>query len=165
MIFSKGCIYAIRASLYLASGEQGGFMPIREISKGLGLSHHFLTKILQHLTQAGLLNSMRGTQGGVTLARSPSEIRLEEIVVAIDGRDLFEACILGLPGCGTRAPCPMHEQWSGLRTQVHTLFATYTLADLSRKIQEGSLDIKDLLNESFKLQTTSENTHQTENTR
>jgi hypothetical protein len=36
---------------------------------------------------------------------------LYEIVVAIDGEDLFRECVLGLPGCGDATPCPLHDEW------------------------------------------------------
>ena len=63
-LLTKSCVYGLRATLYVASfcGERH-FVPIREISEKLGLSFHFLTKILQKLTEAGLMESYRGPSG------------------------------------------------------------------------------------------------------
>ena len=51
---------------------------------------------------------------------------------AIDGSHLFETCVLGLPGCGEQKPCPLHEQWSTVRTCVHTAFEETTLSEVAR---------------------------------
>ena len=65
MLLSRSAEYGLRAALYLASLEPSGFVSIRDISDHLGLSFHFLTKIFQKLTRAGLLHSYRGPNGGV----------------------------------------------------------------------------------------------------
>ncbi len=141
MLLSRRCEYGIRAALYLASLEQDTFVSIREISEKLDLSFHFLTKIFQDLTRAGLMRSFRGPNGGIALARPAAEITLLDIVVAIEGPELFTECVLGLPGCGSgdRKPCPLHASWGPMRDQLKTMFATETLADFSDEIQRLDL--------------------------
>ena len=80
---------------------------------------------------------MRGPHGGIALARPASQIRLEEIVLAVDGPAVFRECVLGLPGCGDRKPCPLHEQWAPAREKVHRMFANATLGDTAARIQNG----------------------------
>ncbi|PQJ33687.1 transcriptional regulator [Salinibacter sp. 10B] len=129
-MLSKSCEYGLRASLYLASLEQEGYVSIGTISEELDISFPFLTKIFQKLNDAGLLDSRRGPNGGVALTLPAEEITLYEIVVAIDGDDLFEECVLGLPGCGEAEPCPLHEQWADERDRVENMFQNTTLAEL-----------------------------------
>lgn len=129
-MLSKSCEYGLRASLYLASLEQEGYVSIGTISEELDISFPFLTKIFQKLNNAGLLDSRRGPNGGVALTLPAEEITLYEIVVAIDGDDLFEDCVLGLPGCGEAEPCPLHEQWADERDRVENMFQNTTLAEL-----------------------------------
>lgn len=129
-MLSKSCEYGLRAALYLASLDREGYVPIRTISDELGISFPFLTKIFQQLNEAGLLTSHRGPNGGVALTKTPGEIPLYDIVVAIDGRDLFEECVLGLPGCGDAEPCPLHDQWSEEKERIEQVFRDRTLADL-----------------------------------
>ncbi|ARA93775.1 hypothetical protein AWN76_011765 [Rhodothermaceae bacterium RA] len=129
-MLSRRCSYGLQAVLFLASQEQGAYIPIQHISERLGLSSHFMTKVLQHLTHHGLLRSLRGPHGGVALARPPGQITLKEIITAIDGPDLFEACVLGLPGCGEQKPCPLHEAWKEVRGCLGSTFAGTTLATL-----------------------------------
>lgn len=139
MLLSKSCEYGIRASLYLASLEREGYVSIREISERLDLSFPFLTKIFQKLTQAGLMESLRGPHGGIALAKPADQIRLFDLVVAIDGPELFEECVLGLPGCGVRKPCPIHERWAAERERLAEMFETTTLADTAERLQAFDL--------------------------
>lgn len=129
-MLSKSCEYGLRAMLYLASLNQPGYVSINTISDELDISFPFLTKIFQKLNDAGLLNSRRGPKGGVALIKEAHEVSLYEIVVAIDGDELFEECVLGLPGCGQAKPCPLHEQWADERERVEKMFRRSTLADL-----------------------------------
>lgn len=139
MLLSKSCEYGIRASLYLASLERDQYVSIRDIGEKLDISFHFLTKIFQRLTQAGLMRSFRGPNGGIALARSASEITLRDLVIAIEGPELFTECVLGLPGCGEREPCPLHASWGGVREQLETMFASESLADFAKQIKEENL--------------------------
>lgn len=141
MLLSKSCEYAIRTALHLAAATpaSGGasYVAVREISDALNIPYHFLAKTVQTLTQVGLFASMRGPQGGLALARPADQIRLEEIVLAVDGPAIFRACVLGLPGCGDRKPCPLHDEWAPARERVRRMFADATLADTAERIQTG----------------------------
>jgi Rrf2 family protein len=132
-VISKSGEYGLRALLYMASNQENeGFFNIREMSDELDISFHFLTKILQVLTQKGLLQSYRGPNGGVTFLKNPEEITLAELIRALEGDDFFDKCLLGLPGCGERQPCPMHAYWMSIRNNLKTEFETTTLADLGK---------------------------------
>lgn len=132
----------MRAALYLASLDNNhDYTSINKISEKLDLSRHFLTKILQQLTAANLLQSFKGPNGGVKLARAGSEISLMEIVTAIDGPGLFTECVLGLPGCGNEKPCPIHDQWAETRGDLREMFSNTSLSDLAQKGKSGNLRI------------------------
>lgn len=130
MMLSKSCEYGLRAALYLASLDEEGYVPISTISEELDISFPFLTKIFQKLNDAGLLTSQRGPKGGVALTRTADDVTLYEIVVAIDGEDLFRECVLGLPNCGDAEPCPLHEEWADERSRIETLFRNSSLSEL-----------------------------------
>jgi Rrf2 family transcriptional regulator, iron-sulfur cluster assembly transcription factor len=144
MLLSRSCEYGIRATLYLAGEPAGEYVPIRNISDALGMPYHFLAKIAQALIGAGVLTSVRGPSGGVMLARPASQITLKEIVLAIDGPNVFTECVLGLPGCGNRQPCPLHAQWAEARAKVHAMFAHATLATVADRVQGEGLRLADL---------------------
>lgn len=133
MIFSKSCVYGLRAMIYLASISREGYVSIKALSEKLDISFHFLTKILQELTAADLMESMKGPKGGVRLAKPGRQITLKEVVEAIDGPAIFTECVLGLPGCGSEKPCPMHDMWEGTRDGIHDVFTSTSLLDMSKE--------------------------------
>ncbi len=149
MILSKTCDYAIRASLYVALQKDQKFVPIRIISQELNISFHFLTKILQILTQNNIMTSLKGPNGGVTLAKPADSISLKEIVLAVDGPDLFTKCLLGLEHCDDQHPCPIHDQWRTIRDQLEEIFEKNTIQDLAEKVKTNDFRISDLVVKSF----------------
>jgi Rrf2 family transcriptional regulator, iron-sulfur cluster assembly transcription factor len=134
MILSKACTYGLLAAFYVAKEKESGYVSIRQMSDDLKISFHFLTKILQKLTAAGLMISHKGPNGGISLSREARLVSLKEIILAIDGDDVFTECILGLPGCGHQKPCPIHYEWSPVRDAFLKMVAEKTLADSSEGI-------------------------------
>lgn len=141
MLLSRACEYGLRAAIYVARDARRAFVPIREISAELDIPFHFLTKVLQQLNEAGIVESFRGPKGGVRLAHSGAKITLKQVVIAIDGPALFTECVLGLPGCGDHVPCPLHGDWSKVREHLSHLLDTTTLARTTRAIVDGGLRI------------------------
>lgn len=144
MLLSKSCEYGLRAVLHLTTSVADTYVPIREVSTRLGIPYHFLAKIAQTLIQAGLVASTRGPNGGIRLARPAAQISLHEIVLALDGPAIFEACVLGLPGCGVEQPCPLHDQWAPARDRVRAMFEETTLDELAARIQSSDFRLADL---------------------
>ena len=139
-LLSKRCVYGLRATLYLVAHQEGqGFVSIKDIAEALAVSFHFLTKILQQLTEGGFLLSARGPSGGVMMARPAKEISVLDVIECLDGPDLFQACVLGLEGCNDHKPCPLHASWASHRAELHRLFSRTTLNQLGRETLELSL--------------------------
>ncbi|HFE64736.1 MAG TPA: Rrf2 family transcriptional regulator, partial [Caldithrix sp.] len=113
-------------------------------SQQLGISFHFLTKILQILTRKNILTSYRGPNGGVGFALPPENISLKDVIVAIDGTAIFEQCILGLNQCSDENPCPLHNEWKKIKTQMEQLFGNTTLASLAENMASGGFRITNL---------------------
>jgi Rrf2 family transcriptional regulator, iron-sulfur cluster assembly transcription factor len=143
-LLSKACEYGLRASLYVAAHGNGrAFVPIREIAEQLSISFHFLTKILQQLTDAGILKSYRGPRGGVALARPAPRIPLLDVVKALDGEELFRRCVLGLDACDGRNPCPLHGKWAGLRAGLGDVFSGAMIDELAGGISREEFRLTD----------------------
>ena len=136
MLFSKACEYGIRALLYLASQEDGQPVRVREIAEALKIPVPFLSKIVHSLSRNHLIHSQKGPGGGVTLAKPPSDITMLQVVEVIDGLDLFQACALGIPHCSDDFPCPLHEKWGTLRSEIHDMLANRTLDQVIDQLQE-----------------------------
>lgn len=127
----------MRAALYVAAAPAGGYTSVREVSEALGIPFPFLAKIAQTLTQAGILRTLRGPTGGVALARPGTEIALKEVVLAVDGPAIFTECVLGLPGCGDRRPCPLHGEWATTRSRIEAMLGAASLDDVARQTAAG----------------------------
>lgn len=139
MLLSKSCVYGLRAAIYLATKENGEFVPIKKMSAKLEISHHFLTKILQQLTADDLLISYKGPNGGVKLKNSPDKTTLMDIVLAIDGPNLLTECALGLPGCGHQNPCPLHDKWASTRDAIRQMLESSSLKHLVERGKKENL--------------------------
>jgi len=125
--------------IHLARNVDAGFIPVRQIGNDLDVSNPFLSKIMQQLVAHDLVVSLRGPTGGVKLSKSASSIVLNDIVEAIDGRKMLESCVLGLPGCGSNAPCPLHETWTSVRTDFCQMLENTTVATLAKNTDEQGL--------------------------
>ncbi len=137
-ILSKSCEYGLRAAMYIATQPAGELINIRDISRELDISFHFLTKILQKLTRNGILSSSRGATGGVKLAKLPRAISLWDVVVALEENDAFSSCVLGLTGCGNRNPCPLHATWAVERARLEKMFRRTSLEKVSGPVSRGA---------------------------
>lgn len=139
MFLSQSCMYGIRAAILVsARGEKdpSNFLPIKQISDELDVSFHYLTKILQVLTKAKIMESYKGPNGGVRLSRDADSIFLLDIIEAVDGSDIFSKCILGLPECGDDKPCPIHSQTDESMVKLQKLFKDTSLAKLAKETKD-----------------------------
>ncbi len=133
IIFSKKCEYGIQAILHLSVQTEKEVLASDEIAKALQIPKEFVSKILQELTSSGIVDSKKGKAGGFFLAKAPSKIRLIDVVVAIDGFDIFNKCVLGFPSCSSDSPCPVHHHWSKLSKETYQMLSEATLDEFIGK--------------------------------
>jgi Rrf2 family transcriptional regulator, iron-sulfur cluster assembly transcription factor len=133
VIFSKKCEYGLQAVLYLSAHADRDVIPAEEIAKNLTIPKEFVSKILQNLTESGIVASKKGKSGGFSLARESKNIRLIDIVSAIDGLALFNKCVLGFPNCSPDNPCPLHSDWGELRTKAYNMLTNETIDKFTAK--------------------------------
>jgi Rrf2 family protein len=126
--------YAIDGLLGLASKPYGTVMLLRDIAALRGVPQSFLAKIFQKLVRAGIVLSWRGNVRGYALARRPQQITVKDILLVIEGPDLFEHCIFWGNRCAEDNPCALHDQWRRFRQRaVRKLFEGTTLAKLANE--------------------------------
>lgn len=77
--------YGIMATIELAKHDRSVPLQAKIIAKRQGIPSRFIEQILQHLKQAGIIRSLRGAQGGYTLAQDPSQISLADLVNSMNG--------------------------------------------------------------------------------
>lgn len=133
VIFSKKCELALQAVLFLSIKKGSLIFNAKEVSDELKVPKEFVSKMLQTLTDSGIIGSKKGKNGGFYLARRPSQIKLIEIVEAIDGLSVFNNCVLGFPNCSTDHPCPVHDKWGKIRDDAFKMLSEETLEQLREK--------------------------------
>jgi Rrf2 family protein len=133
LLFSRECEYALQALLYLALQREDRMTSIKVLTRKLEIPYHFLAKILQRLTKKGLLRSLKGPTGGFALALPAEQITLFQIIEAVDGAGFMDTCVLGFSECSGRNPCSVHEQWGAMRTSIHAMLVTKSIAQMARE--------------------------------
>ena len=134
VIFSKKCELAIQATLYLSAFSNDNLINSEKISKELKAPKEFVSKVLQILTLSGIIGSKKGKDGGFFLAKDASDIKLIDIVEAIDGLESFKTCVLGFPNCSPNGiHCPVHEKWGKIREEALAMLSSETLEQLRKQ--------------------------------
>src|SRR5262249_2907957 len=126
MIYSRSAEYAIRSFVYLARVPDGQFAMVRQIAEQERLPAHFLAKILQDLTRRGLLRSNKGPSGGFSLRVPASQIRLIDLVEAVDGPALSESL--------DQTPWAL-DSWRDLHSRIMDYFEQHTIAGVTKALE------------------------------
>lgn len=137
MQITRQADYAVRAVLYLAQLGEEQRAATSQIAQEQQIPPSFLAKIVSQLSVAGLLQTSRGARGGVSLARSPEEISLLEVVEAIDGPILLNECV-GNGACNFGDDCPMKPIWCDAQAELverlrNTTFDQFTNGSIISK--------------------------------
>jgi Rrf2 family protein len=131
-VLSQTAEYALRAVVALGS-SRGGPMTTQQIAAQTRVPAGYLSKVLQALARAGLVEGQRGSGGGFVLARPAREITVLDVINAVDPLQRIERCPLGRPD---------HE---------HRMCALHRRLDLGIAMMEqvyGQTTIDELLNDS-----------------
>jgi Rrf2 family transcriptional regulator, cysteine metabolism repressor len=122
--------YGARFMLDLAMHEGDEPVLLRELAERQGLSVKYLEQLVGPLRRAGLVRSKRGVSGGFNLARPPEEIRLLEIVEAVEGPLSLVECVAHPEGCPRSSRCATMDVWSEVAGAIREVLAGTSLADL-----------------------------------
>ncbi|HHM20385.1 MAG TPA: Rrf2 family transcriptional regulator, partial [Bacteroidetes bacterium] len=134
-MFSKACRYALRAVLYLAiHSSENQKIGVSAMAESLQVPRHFLAKILQQLTRAGLISSAKGPNGGFYCSVENLKVTLEQVIICIDGKEILTGCIMGLPACSAEKPCPLHHQAIAFREGLNYQLKFQTVGEMALRI-------------------------------
>ena len=134
--FSKKCEYGLQAVLYLAVLDENYICSSEDISNKLSIPKEFTSKILQSLTESKIIESRKGKSGGFKLARKANELKLIDVVVAIDGNEIFTNCVMGFTNCTKDKKCLLHEEWQGILNSAINMLSRNTLDSFKNKMIE-----------------------------
>jgi Rrf2 family protein len=137
-MLSLTCKTAIKAVIYLASkfesGEKAG---IKEIAEFINASEHTVGKLLQTLVRENVINSAKGPTGGFYITAKQKNQPIINVINAIDGKEVFEECGLGLSKCSAIRPCPIHNDYKPIRDQFKAMCQQKRVSDLCETVNDG----------------------------
>ena len=124
--------YAVMAMVDLAIHSSEWPVSLAEIAKRQEISLSYLEQLFGKLRRNHLVRSVRGPGGGYKLARVGEEIRVADIVVAVDEPLSATRCRPGsATGChSSRGRCLTHDLWEELGNQIHLYLSSVSLADV-----------------------------------
>ncbi len=137
--------YAVMAMAELAKQETKTPINLSEISIRQGISISFLEQIFLQLKNKDLVRSIRGPSGGYILMKSPEEIKLSNIINAVDEKVRTVRCKKdSKKGCnGNSIKCITHDLWAELEHHIMYFFEKNTLRDLvSKNNNKFNLEVK-----------------------
>ncbi|MEZ6045131.1 MAG: Rrf2 family transcriptional regulator [Planctomycetaceae bacterium] len=127
-MFSQTVEYALRAVVQLAYKSPEP-CTTEQIAEATMVPKAYLSKVLQGLSRAGIVNSQRGIRGGMSLSKSPEELTILEVVNSVDPIQRIQQCPLGLKSHGGNL-CPLHRRMDDSLASVEKTFAATTLAEI-----------------------------------
>ena len=130
--------YGLYAMLYLAQHHGEGPQPLKSMA-ALGVQEDYLEQLLAALRRAGLVQSIRGAQGGYLLARSPEETSVGDVIRATEGPVRMAECAGDVRACSAAGPCPTRRVWVYLSARINDLMDAISLADVLRQEDLESL--------------------------
>ena len=133
---SKGR-YAVMALVDLARFDNINPVSLRDISLRQGISLDYLEQIFSKLKKNEIVKSIRGKKGGYTLNRTPDEIKISDILSAVEEKVKTIGCQKhSKKGCnGKSAKCITHNLWDELETHINVFFQEKKLGDLINKTE------------------------------
>ncbi len=133
--------YAVRALFDIAFYNEGRPTQVKDIAERQSIPPRFLEQIFQDLKRTGIVGSKRGPQGGYSLARRATEIRLGDVVRALEG-----PIMLGERDAGARRAQAVSDTrrvteavFRDLSSRVEACFDAITIADICTRAEELGL--------------------------
>lgn len=124
--------YAVMAMVDLATNSRGQPVALADIAARQEISLSYLEQLFAKLRRGGLVRSVRGPGGGYLPAHPITEMRVSDIILAVDEPIRATRCAPGSPsGCRqNRSRCLTHDLWEELGNQIHLYLSSVTIADV-----------------------------------
>lgn len=136
-MISQTAEYALRAVVFLAENAESG-QTTEQIAKATKISAPYLSKVLQQLSRAHIVQSQRGLRGGFTLRQTADDLSVLDVVNAVDPIERIKECPLGLDAHALKL-CALHRRLDEATALVEKAFAQTTIADLLADPSKGNV--------------------------
>lgn len=127
--------YALRALLDVALHGDNGPVSRSEISARQDISAEYIAQLFRSLAAAGLVRGIKGPGGGYILARNAADIRVGDVIRAVEGPIAAVTCVLPnvLPVCDRLDKCVTHQVWVELTDSIAGYLDSVSLSDLCQR--------------------------------
>ena len=122
--------YGIRALLELALRQRESPVLLKNIARSQQISLPYLEHLITPLIAGGIMRSTKGPKGGVSLAKTPEEIKLSEVVQLLEGSVAPVECVNDPGICNRSKFCVTRDVWSELKGVIDEVLESTTLQDL-----------------------------------
>ena len=129
MKFTTKARYGLRAAFALAQGYGGAPVSLKDIASGQQIAEKYLEQLLASLKKAGIVETVRGSQGGYVLARAPREITAGEVIIALEGDLAITDCQRD-GSCSESSTCATRKIWTRISDAVSNALESVTLQDM-----------------------------------
>jgi len=128
--------------LDLALHQEEGRVRLKDIAQRQQISLKYLEHLITPLISAGLVRSIRGPRGGVSIAKSPQEIKLSEVIQLLEGSVAPVECVNNPEVCSRSTFCVTRDVWGELKKATEDILKSITIQDLverqKKKEQSGT---------------------------
>ncbi|MCI0849595.1 MAG: Rrf2 family transcriptional regulator [Chloroflexi bacterium] len=128
--------YGVRALVELAHHYGDGPVQSAEIASRQEVPEPYLDQLLTSLRRAGFIRSVRGRQGGHVLINDPDEVRLSDVMVALEGSLAPIACVDDPEACTRTGGCVQRDVWERVRDATQEILDSVSIGDLAAKERE-----------------------------
>jgi len=122
--------YGVRALVDIALNSDGGPVLLKDIARRQEISAQYLEHLVAPLIRAGILRSIRGAKGGITLAKPPEEISLSRVIEVLEGSVAPVECVDNPALCARSDECVTRDVWSDIKAAIMGVLESLTLKDL-----------------------------------
>lgn len=121
--------YGLKAMFQLALHYGDGPISLKQIAQEQNLSENYLEQLFSTLRKDGLLNSVRGAQGGYLLSKSPDKITVGNILRSLEG-DLSPSDCVGSDECEMEPTCVTKTVWEKMKHSIDEVVDSINLQDM-----------------------------------
>jgi Rrf2 family protein len=122
--------YGLIALKHIASQEGNGLVNAKELAARFNLPPNLLAKILQSLSQSGIIAAQKGSGGGYRMMRKPEDVTLTEVFESIEGPVHMVMCTSVEGNCSVEHKCTVKNGLVNLERKFAEFFDSITLADI-----------------------------------
>jgi Rrf2 family protein len=130
MQLTRAADYAVRVMIHLATQPEGAVVSRTFLARAAEAPESFLSKILQALARAGLIQARRGVSGGFSLLSRGAEASLLDVVECIDGPVALNVCVTSGASCHRQPECAAHQVWLRAQSAMLSVLREAKIAEM-----------------------------------